>query len=178
MDARRCISYLTIEQRGAIPRALRAHIGNRVFGCDICQEVCPWNLRFAPAQGDRAYEAAAELANPDLVELTDRILAMSEKGYQRAFADSPLARPRRRGMLRNLCVALGNLAEGAHPVAARTIDTLSRALDDAQPLVRAHAAWALGRARDPQARDALERRAESETDPEVREEIESALRGG
>jgi epoxyqueuosine reductase len=177
MDARRCISYLTIEQRGAIPRALRAPMGNRVFGCDICQEVCPWNVRFAPAHGEPAYEPTAELANPDLVQLTDRILAMSEKGYQRAFADSPLARPRRRGMLRNLCVALGNLAAEDPPVEPRTLDTLSRALEDAQPLVRAHAAWALGRARDARARHALEGRAEVETDPEVREEIEYALQG-
>ncbi len=174
IDARRCISYLTIELKGPIPRDLRPGIGNRVFGCDICQEVCPWNVRFASPRGDDAY---AEQAPPHtLVDLADRLLRLSEKGYQRLYADSPLARPRRKGMLRNLMVGIGNaLALGAYDPGeqAHVIEVLERALHDDQPLVRGHAAWALGQT--DRGASVLRRRAAIESDPGVRDEIADAM---
>jgi len=171
IDARRCISYLTIELKGSIPSDLRPLMGNRVFGCDICQEVCPWNEKFAEPSTEPAYEVRSDLNGPDLIDLTERLLAMSEKAYQREFRDSPLARPRRRGMLRNLCVALGNWGDGA------AMGTLTKALQDAQPLVRGHAAWALGRIGTLGALDALSSRLEGEPDASVSAEIERALAG-
>lgn len=182
IDARRCISYLTIELKGPIGRELRPLLGNRVFGCDICQEVCPWNERFgAEAEGAPEYGPRRDLDTLTLVEFADRLLPMSEKAYQRGFADSPLARPRRKGMLRNLCVALGNwlATENGESQDARlvgpAIRLLARAIDDAQPLVRSHAAWALGRARGEETRSILEGRLSAEQDESVRAEIIDAL---
>jgi epoxyqueuosine reductase len=169
IDARRCISYLTIELKGSIPSDLRPLMGNRVFGCDICQEVCPWNGKFAEPSTEPAYEPRSELDGTELIALTDRLLAMSEKGYQREFSDSPLARPRRKGMLRNLCIALGNWGD------EEAVDVLARALSDAQPLVREHAAWALGRIGSSDALGALSTRLEAEEDPSVCSEIGRAL---
>ena len=169
IDARRCISYLTIESKGAIPPELRSEIGNRVFGCDICQEVCPWNERFARPGSEAQYSVRADLDGVGLIELADRLLGMSEKGYQRTFADSPLARPRRKGMLRNLCVGLGNWGDSA------AIPVLGRALADSQPLVRRHAAWALGVIEADGVRQLLTDRLSVEADPEVRREIEGAI---
>jgi epoxyqueuosine reductase len=158
MDARRCISYLTIEHRGPIPDELRAAMGNRIYGCDICQEVCPWNAKFGPGQEARPeYEAMAwpadregdpplpSLDGPDLVEFTKRILAMSGKEYRRVFGESPLARPGRKGMLRNLCVALGNYGAMSAEAAARVRPVLESAAGDRLELVREHAGWGLGR---------------------------------
>jgi len=145
IDARRCISYLTIELRGSIPENLRPAIGNRVFGCDICQEVCPWNQKFAAPTEEVAYQAKEGRDGPSLIAFTERLLQMSEKAYQREFADSPLARPRRKGMLRNLCVALGNWLSVDPAGASAAIPVLERALLDPQPLVREHAEWALSR---------------------------------
>ena len=145
IDARRCISYLTIELRGSIPEALRPAMGNRVFGCDICQEVCPWNQKFAAVTEEAGYHAKEGRDGPSLIAFTERLLGMSEKAYQREFADSPLARPRRKGMLRNLCVALGNWLSVDPEEASAAIPVLERALLDPQPLVREHAEWALSR---------------------------------
>lgn len=177
IDARRCISYLTIELKGPIPLEYRTAIGNRVFGCDICQEVCPWNERFS-REGDPAY-APAEPAE-SLIKFAARLLDMSEKGYQRAYAQSPLVRPRRKGMLRNLLVGIGNAfradafdseAEG------EALTVLQTALSDVQPLVRGHAAWALGRmARVPASTALLHARQSVESDPYVLEEIDRAMR--
>jgi len=171
IDARRCISYLTIELKGSIPRELRPRIGNRVFGCDICQEVCPWNARFAEPVREAAYRAREGLDGSSLVELAERILAMSGKEYLREFRDSPLSRPRRSGMLRNLCVALGNLGSPA------AVATLAVALSDTSPLVRSHAAWALGRIGSTEAVGLLRERSACEPDPSVREELREALAG-
>lgn len=171
MDARRCISYLTIELRGPIPRALRPLVGNRVFGCDICQEVCPWNLSFAEVAKEVAYSARAELDGPALVELAGRLLSMSGKGFQREFAGSPLQRAGRKGLLRNVCVALGNWGS------ADAVPVLSRALEDPSDLVREHAAWALGRVGTKAAAEALDSRIRKESDLSVLEELGRALSG-
>lgn len=168
IDARACISYHTIELKGAIPSDYRAGIGEWVFGCDICQQVCPWNLRFAEATSDPAFAPRPPLPNPSLIEL----LALSEEDFRVLFRGSPLKRTKRRGLLRNAAVALGNSGD------ARAIPALIHALADAEPLVRGHAAWALGQLGGADARHALQMALLSENDPAVRAEIEVALGGG
>lgn len=133
LDARRCLSYLTIEHRGAIPEELRPLLGNWVFGCDICQEVCPWNQRFA-RQARRADEHTFQAAH-SLLDLPE-LLALDEEAFRARFRETPLWRPRRTGLLRNAAVVLGNLG---YPAA---IPALEEALSDA-PLIAEHAAWAL-----------------------------------
>ena len=166
MDARRCISYLTIEHRGPIPRELRAQVGNRIYGCDICQEVCPWNVKFQAPAGEPAYRARPELDGPLLVELAERLLAMDDAAFSRAFRGSPVKRARRNGLLRNVCVGLGNRG-GQDAIAV-----LILALQDGAPLVRGHAAWGLGRiGESADAAAALRARMEVEDDAWVREEI-------
>ncbi len=132
LDARRCISYLTIELRGPIPRELRPLIGDWIFGCDICQDVCPWN-RFAPP----AREARLHARSLDGWTL-EGFLGLDETGFRALFETSPIRRAKRAGFLRNVCVALGNRGDAA------AIPALITALGDAEPLVRGHAAWALG----------------------------------
>jgi epoxyqueuosine reductase len=133
LDARRCISYLTIELKGAIPEALRPLIGDRIYGCDDCLTACPWN-RFAHASREMAF-AAGEGTRMSLVEL----LGLSEEEFRRVFRKSPVKRIKRRGLLRNVCVALGNTGT------PEDVPALERAARDAEPLVREHAEWALGR---------------------------------
>ncbi|MEI6083112.1 MAG: tRNA epoxyqueuosine(34) reductase QueG [Verrucomicrobiota bacterium] len=128
LDARLCISYLTIELKGSIPVELRPLIGDRVFGCDDCLEVCPWN-RFAQAGQFRPREL------PALVEF----LSWDEAKFKTFFAGTPIYRVKRRGFLRNVCVALGNIGDKA------ALPALQKALDDPEPLVREHAAWAISR---------------------------------
>jgi len=157
IDSRLCISYLTIELRGAIPRELRAPMGNWIFGCDVCQEVCPWN--------EDGVAHADELA-PSLLDL----LALDDDGFMRRYGKSAIRRTRRRGLLRNVAVALGN---SGNPAA---IAPLGHALDsDSEPLIRAHAAWALGAIGGPVARTRLEAARHREPDALVLEEIGSAL---
>ncbi len=139
MDATRCISYLTIELKGPIPHDLRPAIGNRVFGCDICQEVCPWNERFSAPTEEPAYSPRTELDNPSLIDLATRLLDMSGKAFQREFSDSPVSRARRNGLLRNVCVALGNWG------APDAVPVLERAASDHSEVVREHARWGLER---------------------------------
>jgi epoxyqueuosine reductase len=135
LDARLCISYLTIELRGPIPRALRPLVGDHVFGCDLCQEVCPWN-RFAREAHEARLAPLPALARQTLAGF----LVLDEAGFRGLFATSPIRRARRAGFLRNVCVALGNRADPA------SVPALLRALQhDPEPLVRGHAAWALGR---------------------------------
>jgi epoxyqueuosine reductase len=131
LDARRCIAYLTIEQRGPIPEALRPHLGPRAFGCDVCQDVCPWNRR-APVTGEPAFLGAGL---PTLGEL----VALDEPGYRQRLRGSPLRRAGRVGLARSAAVALGNT--GGDGAAA----SLTAALSHADPLVRSHAAWGLRR---------------------------------
>jgi epoxyqueuosine reductase len=167
VDARRCISYLTIELRGEIPRELRASLGALVFGCDVCQEVCPWNVQFSRglAAGELAPRPENTAADPrDLLEL-------SEEAFRERFRGSAVRRAKRRGLVRNAAVALGNRA---HP---DDVPALVRALGDPEPLVRGHAAWALGRIATPEAREALVERQAAERDPWALAELRSALAG-
>ena len=132
LDARRCISYLTIEHRGSIPEDLRPAIGTRIFGCDDCLAACPWN-RFARAGAILREHHRADLTQPDLLEL----LSLDEATFKSRFAGTPLLRTKRRGLLRNVCVALGNVGD------PRAIPALTQAAQDPEPLIAEHAAWAL-----------------------------------
>jgi len=134
LDARRCISYLTIELRGSIPVELRPLMGNWVFGCDICQAVCPYN-RHAPTAQHLTFSAEPDRVAPRLTDL----LALDEAAFRSRFRGTPLMRAKRRGLVRNACVAAGNSGD------ASLIPALTPLLDDAEPLVREHAAWALAR---------------------------------
>ncbi len=167
MDARKCISYLTIELKGPIPHALRPLMGNRVFGCDICQEVCPFNLKFAQPSAEPEYTPRTEFSGPLLIQLTERVLALSGRGFKRTFAGSPVLRAGRKGLLRNLCVALGNWGS------EEAVPTLVSALSDRSALVRGHAVWALGRVGSAAARRVLAERLSREEDATVRAEIEA-----
>jgi epoxyqueuosine reductase len=167
LDARRCISYLTIELRRPIPEGLRPSMGDWIFGCDVCQEVCPWN-RKAPLANPAALAARDDLDAPDLLEL----VRLSPDEFRRRFRGTALTRARRRGLLRNAAIALGNRRD------LRAIPALIDALQDDEPLVRGAAAWALGCLPDERARAALRQRRDVEKDVEVRQEIDSALRGG
>jgi epoxyqueuosine reductase len=164
LDARRCISYLTIELKGWMPRHLRPLIGNHIFGCDICQEICPYNVKARPS-AEPAFEPREGLHAPELVGL----LALSEEEFRLRFRGSPIRRAKRRGFLRNVAVALGNSGS------QEAVPALAAALGDGEPLVRGHAAWALGRIGGERAGRALRQRLEVEIDPEVRSEIEGAL---
>ncbi len=136
LDAGRCISYLTIELKDDIPQELRGKIGNWVFGCDICQEVCPWN-RFAAPEGDPAFRGDERSQHPQLV----RELELSPAEFNRKFRGSPVMRARRRGYLRHVAVALGNTG------APSDLPALEHALQDAEPLVQRHAGWAVQQVR-------------------------------
>jgi epoxyqueuosine reductase len=173
MDARKCISYLTIELKGPIPRELRPGLGNRIFGCDICQEVCPWNRKFARPSAEAAYEAGPDTDGPSLTEL----MGMSEGEFGARFSGSPIKRAKRKGFLRNVAVALGNWLASEPESPEDAVAVLGAALSDPEPLVRGHAAWALGRAATESARAALREGARWETDPWVSEEITLAQGG-
>ncbi len=132
LDARRCISYLTIELKGSIPAELRPLIGGRIYGCDDCLAACPWN-RFAREASVMKASTRTELDHSDLVAL----LSLDDAGFKRRFAGSPILRTKRRGLLRNVCVALGNVGD------ASALPALERASADAEPLVAEHARWAV-----------------------------------
>jgi epoxyqueuosine reductase len=134
LDARLCISYLTIELKGAIPIELRPAIGNRIFGCDDCLAVCPWN-RFAREGRLMKAHARPDLAAPDLIEL----LQLDEAGFKSRFAGTPILRTKRRGLLRNVCVALGNTGDSS------VLPHLQKAAKDSEPLIAEHARWAMER---------------------------------
>lgn len=132
LDARRCISYLTIENKGPIPEEFRPLVGDRVYGCDECLEVCPWN-RFAVAAAEVDFEPAANVHGMRLGDF----LALDDEGFRTMFRGSPIKRIKRRGFLRNICVALGNVGTAAD------LPALERAAADPEPLIREHAAWAI-----------------------------------
>ena len=133
LDGSRCISYLTIELRDQMPAELRSGVGDWLFGCDVCQEVCPWN-RFAPVSELRELQPVGAM-NP--VELTE-LFSLTEEEFRRRFRKTPLWRPHRGGLLRNAAIVLGNQHQ------ASAVPALARGLEDADPLVRGAAAWALG----------------------------------
>jgi epoxyqueuosine reductase len=140
LDARRCISYLTIELKGAIPRDLRERVGGLLYGCDVCQEVCPWNVRFARAlPGDSSYAAREALGGRGARTLARELLGMSQAEFSAAFKGSPMKRAKLRGLKRNAAVVLGNIGS------TEDVDVLVRALHDDDTLVGEHAAWAIAR---------------------------------
>ena len=201
LDNTRCISFLTIELRGSIPLELRPLIGNLIFGCDICQEVCPVNKlaerrlgmqdrtetqnipitsiqRRSTTYGTNAMPAKLNLrphdefrphstvgSSPELIPL----LSLTEEQFRERFRHSPIKRTKRRGLLRNVCVALGNIRD------PQAVPALIGALHDEEALVRGHAAWALGHIGGEQAVDALHEALEIEQDREVQKEIRCAL---
>jgi epoxyqueuosine reductase len=185
LDNRRCISYLTIELRGSIPLELRPLMGNLIFGCDICQQVCPVNLiaerrlglrgnstsgvrplTFHPRQEFRPRSFTG--SSPELIPL----LKLTEEEFRTRFRASPIKRTKRRGLLRNVCVALGNSGD------QRAVPALIEALHHDEPLVRGHAAWALGQLGSALAQQALIVAQTSESDAEVQQEIRCALETG
>lgn len=139
LDANKCISYLTIEHRSAIPESFRSYITESVFGCDICQDVCPWNERFAHAAPANAMAPRADLASPDLTEL----LQLDDAGFRARFRSTAVTRTKRRGLARNVALAMGNSGDDRHLPALR-----AAAEHDPDLLVREHAAWALDRLSD------------------------------
>lgn len=168
LDNRRCISFWTIEHRGIIPREMRPLIGDWIFGCDLCQEICPVNASARPSAPERqAIEAFGPLidARPRLEEL----LALDDDAFRIRFRESAVWRTRRSGLLRNACIALGNVADRT------SVPALAAALDDHEPLIRGHAAWALGRIGGVAARRALDGALSRERDAWVREECGLAL---
>lgn len=161
LDARLCISYLTIELKGWIPRHLRPLMGNWIYGCDICQAACPFN-RFARPTAETVFQPATlAAAAPPLLD----ILALDEQAFAERFAGSPIRRIRRLRLLRNACVAAGNWG---HPAAVPALVPLLREPD---PLLRGHAAWALRQIDDAPARAALRDALRREEDPRVRAEV-------
>jgi epoxyqueuosine reductase len=162
LDARRCISYLTIELRGPIPVELRSGLGDWIFGCDVCQDVCPWN-RKAPHSAEPAFAPRADLRPLDARDL----LTLDADAFRARFRHTPLARPKRAGLLRNAAIVLGNQRDPA------AVPVLVDRLDDREPVIRGACAWALGQIGG--ACEALRRRLEVESESSVRQELEAAL---
>jgi epoxyqueuosine reductase len=165
LDNGRCISFQTIEQRGTIPRTIRPLLGDWLFGCDICQDVCPVPTNHTAPPLPDFLPQDLDAAVPELLPLLD----LDERSFRARFAGRPLLRAKRDGLLRNACIALGNIA-GEEAVAG-----LTRALGDPSPLVRGHAAWALGRIGGHRARQALDAARPREPDATAQEEIAAAL---
>ena len=166
VDARRCISYLTIEHAGAIPREMRSAIGVRIFGCDDCQEACPWN-RFATPTYEAEFAERPRQQTPWLLPL----LSIDTEGFSARYEGTALMRAGRDRFVRNVAVALGNLGD------RRAVPALAKALrEESTATGRGHAAWALGRIGGDAARRALAAAREGERDAAVREEIDAALR--
>jgi epoxyqueuosine reductase len=170
VDARLCISYLTIENKGEIPRELRKAVGDWAFGCDVCQEVCPYNKRKATLS--RWAEFSANSGAGPYLKITEVLDIRTDEEFEERFGETPLTRSGRAGLLRNCCVAAGNLKlDEAVPALVRALH------EDVSPLVRGHAAWALGEIGGKAAEVALKEMLEEEADGKCREEIEHALVG-
>jgi epoxyqueuosine reductase len=167
LNASRCISYLTIEYRDLIPEDLRPQIGNQIFGCDICQQVCPWNQRFGNER-----EILPEFQAVDSLQNLNPMfeLQLSEEEFQGKYQDSPMKRTKRWGYLRNIAVALGNQKF------QEAVPALQEALNDSEMLIRAHAAWALGEIGGDQSLAALKTRLAVENNAQVQAEISLALK--
>ncbi len=158
LDARRCLSYLTIEHKGAIPHQLRRYMYPWVFGCDICQQVCPWNERF-----DHRNTTSVK------VDLFEEVL-LSEESFKERYADTPITRAKRRGYVRNVCIALGNSANRqAIPLLIHMLES------ETDALLRGHAAWSLGRLGGAEAKRGLRKALQAEENPQVIGEIKMAL---
>ena len=166
LDASRCISSLTIEHKGPIPKDLRPHLQDWVFGCDICQQVCPYN-HAAPTAPAEDFPAML----PPEIPLSDVLLCRTQEQFLQMFQGTPLTRPGREGLLRNAAISAGNLADpGLIPELENCL------LHDSSALVRSHAAWALGKIKDPRATEILRQATLSEADSTVKEEILQAIR--
>lgn len=166
IDARRCVSYLTIENKGPIPIELRPNVGRWLFGCDVCQQACPWNRFAGRVTIDPAFTPLPVWPLQDLAGE----LRLSPQEFNRKFRGSPVLRARRRGYLRNVAVVLGNLGDpAAVPDLAQTL------AEEPEPLVRSHAAWALGRLGTDFGRRTLSALRRSEPDSQVAAEIQAAL---
>jgi epoxyqueuosine reductase len=166
LDSRKCIAYLTIELKEPIPASLRTGIGEWLFGCDICQDVCPWNHK-SPHKNDPAFRPRGDLNPADLSGLLD----LDEEGFRNLFAKSALARSGRVGLLRNAVIVLGNQRD------TTAVPALERTLGDSEPVVRGAAAWALGQIGGAVAVTALKSRLRVEDNATVRAEIDAALQG-
>jgi epoxyqueuosine reductase len=165
LDARKCISYLTIELRDQpIPAELRTGMQDWMFGCDVCQEVCPWN-RKAPISGEPAFQPVETFTPVDACEL----LTLDEAAFQERFQSTPMSRARRAGLLRNAAIVLGNRGDES------AVPALLGVLNDEEPLIRGAAAWALGRLGAPTTVEMLQTRLEIETETDVIEELKQAL---
>jgi len=164
IDSRLCISYLTIELKGSIPLKLRSSLNNLIFGCDICQEVCPWNRKAIPTK-EKGFYSSPETTAPELTSL----MSLTQKEFSRRFKGSPIKRTKRRGLLRNTAVALGNWGN------PKAIPALKLGLQDHEPLIRSHSAWALGQISFPEAKQILKEAQSVEKDEEVLQEISQAL---
>lgn len=162
LDARKCISYLTIELRGPIPVALRTGMGEWLFGCDVCQDVCPWN-RKAPVTHDPNFQPRVDLRPADAA----RLLGLSQEQFDQEFAETPMARPGRTGLLRNAAIVLGNSGH------VSAVPALIAALRDEDPVIRGAAVWALQKLGGDAAEQALSELACVETNEPVREELAS-----
>ena len=164
VDNTRCISYLTIELRGTVPRNLRPLMGDWIFGCDICQDVCPVNIKAVPG-ATAEFQQRTGFSTPDLLP----ILEMDQDTFSKKYRNSPIKRAKLIGLKRNACIALGNNGD------PRAIEPLTKVLLESEPLVRSHAAWALGQIGGPEAVAALQMALNSETESHVAQEIEDAL---
>jgi epoxyqueuosine reductase len=164
VDATRCISYLTIELRGAIPAEKRAALGDWVFGCDVCQEVCPWNRKTGPVS-DEAFLPAPHLEGRGLADL----VRLDAGAFREEFRPTALERPRRRGLVRNALIVAANVRD------SEALEAAGARLEDPDPVVRGTAAWAIGRTGSASGRRLLVRARGSEPDPAARAEMEAAL---
>lgn len=165
LDARRCISYLTIEHKGWIDRDLRPLMGNWVYGCDVCQDVCPFQRFTVPTQEQDFIPPDADRAAPSLLDL----LVLSDADFQAYFAGSPIIRIKRDRLVRNACIAAGNWGY------SDAIAPLQNLLEDSSPLIRGHAVWALRRILGRDVTPLLSALSAHETDPQVRAEISAPL---
>ncbi len=166
IDSRKCISYLTIELKESIPQEMRARLGNWVFGCDICQQVCPWNQRISNEDVDTAFAPRAGITSPNLVDE----LNLRQNDFNHKFKGSPIKRAKRRGYLRNVAVSLGN-SQLPEAVSALT----KVLLEDPEPLIREHAAWSLAQIGGAEAKQALMSAREKETHINIQREIDEVL---
>ena len=164
LDSRLCISYLTIELRSSVPKSLRPKIGSWVFGCDICQDVCPWNRK-----SSRTHEPGFLPQNGTYPFDLEQVLSLTEETFRKQFNKSTLKRPKRAGLLRNAAIALGNHGD------PRSVPCLSRAMEDREPLIRGAAAWALGKIGSQEAIATLKKHIQTEQDPMVQDELNTAI---